>query len=62
LNYTQNLRIARRLTLQIALDVFNVFDRQTGYNVQPSVHASDFGRARHFFDPKRAQLAARIRF
>jgi len=62
LNYTQNIRIAQRLNLQLVLDVFNLFDKQTGYNFQPSVHASDFNRPRHFFDPRRAQLAARIKF
>ena len=62
LNYTQNIRLADRLVLQLAGDLFNVFDRQTGYNPQPSVHSSVFGLPRNYFDPRRFQLAARLRF
>jgi hypothetical protein len=62
LNYTQNFRLADRLNLQIAADLFNVNNRQTGYNFQPSVHDSLFNTARDFFDPRRFQLAARLRF
>jgi hypothetical protein len=62
LNYTQNIRLGDRLNLQVAADLFNVFDKQTGYNPQPSVHSSVFGEPRNFFDPRRFQLAARLRF
>jgi hypothetical protein len=62
LNYTQSLRFAKRLNAQIALDLFNVFDKQTGYNYQPSVHSSTFGTPRSYFDPRRIQVAARLQF
>jgi hypothetical protein len=62
LNYTQNFRLAPHLNLQIASDLFNVFDRQTGYNPQPSVHSSVFGQPRSYFDPRRLQIAARLQF
>jgi hypothetical protein len=62
LNYTQNLRLTDRLNLQLAFDLFNVFDRQTGFNPEPSVHNSVFGRPRDFFDPRRLQMAARLQF
>jgi hypothetical protein len=62
LNYTQNVPLARRLHLQVAVDFFNVFDRQTGYNPQPSVHSAVFGVPRNFYDPQRFQVAARVRF
>lgn len=62
LNYTQNIRLAQRLTLQVAADAFNVFDRQTGYNPQPSLQNSAFGQPRNYFEPRRFQLAARLRF
>jgi hypothetical protein len=62
LNYTQNIRLGERLTLQIAGDLFNVFDKQTGYNPQPALQNSAFGQPRNFFDPRRFQLAARLRF
>ncbi len=62
LNYTQNIRLAPRLNIQLAADLFNVFDRQTGYNPQPSVQSSVFGQPRNYFDPRRLQIAARLRF
>jgi hypothetical protein len=62
LNYTQNVPLASRLHLQIAADLFNVFDKQTGYNPQPAVHTAAFGVPRNYFDPRRFQIAARVRF
>jgi hypothetical protein len=62
LNYTQNVRLSDRFTFQLAADLFNVFDKQTGYNFEPSVHDSDFGTARNFYDPRRLQIAARFQF
>ena len=62
LNYTQNVPLANRLHLQIAADLFNVFDKQTGYNPQPAVHTAAFGVPRNYFDPRRFQIAARLRF
>ena len=34
-NYTQNFRFGKRLNLQLLGDVYNVFDNQTGYNIEP---------------------------
>jgi hypothetical protein len=62
LNYIQNIRLKDRLNLQLALDVFNVFDKQTGYNIEPQAHNSAFGTPRNNFDPRRFQLAARLQF
>jgi hypothetical protein len=62
LNYTQDIRLRSRLKLQLVADVFNVFDKQTGYDPQPSVHLATFGDSRTFWDPRRFQLAARIQF
>ena len=61
-NYTQNLRLSGRLNLQLIADFFNVNNSQTGYNYQPSVHDSAFNTPRDYFDPRRFQLAARLRF
>jgi hypothetical protein len=61
LNYTQNFYIVGR-QFQLAADVFNVFDKQTGYNPQPSIHAIDAGQDRSFYAPRRIQIAARFRF
>ena len=62
LNYTQNVRFAQRINFQVALDLFNVFDKQTGYNYQPSVHTTTFGTPRSYFDPRRLQVAVRFQF
>jgi hypothetical protein len=63
LNYTQNFRFGGgRYNLQIAGDLFNVFDKQEGYNIQPAFHNSEFGNPRNYFDPRRFQLAARFQF
>jgi carboxypeptidase family protein len=62
LTYIQNFRFAKRYNLQLVADVFNIFDKQTGYDFEPRMHNSAFGTARHFFDPRRLQLAARLQF
>jgi hypothetical protein len=62
LNYTQNFRLKGQLNLQLAADVFNVFDEQTGYNIQPAFHDSTYGQPRSYYDPRRLQVAARLQF
>ncbi len=62
LNYTQNFRLKGRLNLQLAGDLFNVFDKQTGYDIQPAFHNSAYGQPRTYYDPRRFQLAARLQF
>jgi len=62
LKYIQNARFAKRFTAQFDIDLFNVFNTQTGYNMQPSVHLATFGAARNFYDPRRAQVALRLIF
>jgi len=37
LNYTQSIGLVRGFTLQLAADVFNVFDRQTGYSYETRI-------------------------
>jgi hypothetical protein len=62
LKYIQNFRLGGKLNLQVDADLFNVFDNQTGYNFQSATHSSDFNTPRSFYDPRRFQLAARLRF
>ena len=62
LNYTQDVRITNRFNFQVAVDLFNVFNKQTGYNPQPAAHSSTFGVFRTFYDPRRVQVAARFQF
>ncbi|MFZ2490789.1 MAG: carboxypeptidase regulatory-like domain-containing protein [Thermoanaerobaculia bacterium] len=61
LTYSQNVPI-RGYNLQFQLDAFNVLDNQTGYNYQPAFHASDFGRPRDYFDPRRYQASVKFQF
>ena len=53
LNYTQDLPFLKRYRGVIDGDLFNVFDSQTGYNIEPNFSAADFGMPRTFFDPRR---------
>ena len=76
LNYTQNINLTSRFKMQLVANLFNVFDKQTGYNIQPSVHVpvttttttdgksvtSGFGIPRSYYDPRRIEIDARIRF
>jgi hypothetical protein len=62
LNYSQNVRLADRYTGQIAVDVFNLFNSQTGYNIEPRIHAAGYGQPQSFFDPRRVQVAFRFMF
>ena len=61
-NYIQNIRLRGRVNLQLAGDLFNVFDKQTGYNIDPNFHSSTYGQPRTYYDPRRFQLAARLQF
>jgi Carboxypeptidase regulatory-like domain len=63
LKYVQNFRAGQHVRFQIDADLFNVFNGQTGYNINPNAHAGTaYGVARTFFDPRRFQIAARMRF
>jgi hypothetical protein len=48
--------------VQLVGDLFNVFDKQTGYDFQPNAHSSVFGTPRSYYTPRRFQLAARLQF
>lgn len=61
-NYTQDVRLTDRIKAQLVANVFNVFNKQTPYNFQPSVHSSVFGQPGSYFDPRRLEIDARIRF
>jgi hypothetical protein len=62
LNYTQNIRLSQKARLQLAADLYNVFDKQTGYNITPFRSSSEFGNPRTYYAPRRLQLAARVVF
>jgi hypothetical protein len=62
LKYLQNFRIDGMRTAQIDVDLFNVFNSQTGYNFEPRSHNAGFGNPQSFFDPRRIQVAFRFLF
>ncbi len=62
LNYTQNFDFGERFEFSVAADVFNVFDNQTGYAIQPVVSNAAFGEPTEYYDPQRVRLTARFRF
>jgi hypothetical protein len=62
LNYTQNVRLTGRQTVQIAADLYNVFNKQTGFNIQPARSSAAFGLPRTYFAPRIFQLAVRFVF
>lgn len=66
MTYTQNFGFLTNYNLQFQLDAFNLFDNQTGYNFEPSVHRTTglkpFGVARDYFDQRRFQAAVRLQF
>jgi hypothetical protein len=62
MNYTQNFRVSGRVNVQVIADVFNIFNRQDGFNIEPRRSNSLFGVPRSYFEPRRAQVAARVQF
>jgi hypothetical protein len=62
LNYTQTVRLGGLFRVEIIGDLFNVFDTQTGFNIDPREHSATFQVPRDFYDPRRFQLSARIQF
>lgn len=61
LNYTQSFSVSR-FRLQLVGDLYNVFNKQTGYNIQPAVNVAGFGEPRSYYDPRRFQISARFLF
>ena len=60
LRYTHRLPLSLGTEVEVRIDLFNVFDRQTGYNINPVVRDATFGQARSHFDPRRVQVAIRF--
>ena len=49
-----------RPTVRLRVDLFNLFDRQTGYNMNPYVRDANFGAPRNRFDSRRVQVSIRL--
>jgi hypothetical protein len=62
LNYTHNFAFFGDNNLQLRADLFNVFDKQTGYDYESRVNTAGFGEPRRFFNPRRLQLAVKFQF
>ena len=60
LSYVQRFSLFRGTSAQLRVDVFNVFDRQTGYNINPFVNDAGFGEARRHFMPRRVQVSVGV--
>ena len=60
LAYTQRFDLRGQATAKLRADVYNLFDRQTGYNMNPYRRDPNFGAARSRFDSRRVQLTVAI--
>ena len=61
-NYTQTLPLAGRYRVVLTAYVFNLFDSQTGYNIQPNLSSAAYGQAVTNYAPRRLELLARFEF
>lgn len=62
LNYNQEFHLTDDLKVNVRADIFNVFDNQTGYSMNPYASSDTFGEARLRYSPRRVQLSAKISF
>lgn len=62
LNYTQNFQLSEMFVMNFRADLFNVFNRQTGYNFDPYAYSETFGEARSYYSPRRLQLSVNVAF
>jgi carboxypeptidase family protein len=62
LNYTQDFELSEKYTLQFRADLFNVFDNQTGYSLNPYFTSPTFGEPRAQYAPRRFQLSLNLEF
>ncbi len=61
LNYTQALHI-NRFQVTLVGELFNVANKQTGYNFQPSLNSAAFGIPQSYWEPRRFLVTAKIGF
>ncbi len=62
LNYTQELPIMKKYRAGVVFYVYNVFNSQTGYNVQPNFNSANYGLPDSYYDPRRLEITVRFRF
>ncbi|WP_181405138.1 carboxypeptidase regulatory-like domain-containing protein [Aestuariibacter sp. GS-14] len=61
LSYTQNYEFMDGLVGRFRADLFNVFDKQTGYSYDP-YPGDNFGSPRSYYNPRRIQLSVGLSF
>ena len=61
LNYTQDFKISR-YRVQLVGDLYNVANKQTGYNYQPSLNSAAFNTPLSYWAPRTFQLTAKVKF
>ncbi|KPM85592.1 TonB-dependent receptor [Pseudoalteromonas lipolytica] len=62
LNYTQDFKFSGDMELQFRADLFNVFNRQTGFNKNPYAQYENFGESRSYYNPRSLQLSVNFKF
>lgn len=62
LNYTQSFNVYKDVELNFRADLFNVFNKQTGYNINPVADSESYGEARNYFAPRSLQLSLGMNF
>ncbi|MDH5737570.1 MAG: carboxypeptidase regulatory-like domain-containing protein, partial [Gammaproteobacteria bacterium] len=62
LNYTQNFRVAGDQNIQVRVDIYNVLDKQTGYNPTRDQGSPSFGTSNSYYMPRSLQLAVKYQF
>jgi hypothetical protein len=62
LNYTQDLPFLQRFRPGVVFYLYNVFNSQTGYNIQPNFNSAAYGLPISFYDPRRLEMTLRLIF
>jgi hypothetical protein len=62
LNYTQELPFLQRYRAGVVFYLYNVFNKQTGYNIDPNFNSSTYAQPLSYFDPTRLEMTFRLIF
>ncbi|KUM53339.1 TonB-dependent receptor [Rheinheimera sp. EpRS3] len=62
LSYNQNFTFADKYVLKFRADLFNVFDRQTGYRINQLATSTTYGEPTRYYNPRRLQLSVGFDF
>jgi len=56
------VKIGRNGGARVQFQVYNVFNQQTGYNIQPNFNAAGYGLPDTFYFPRRLELTLKLNF